>query len=176
MKKILTCTKLVVLLVFTLLTSNMVYSIQTNYGSQIAMAMNVTDDTIINNGEYCALYKVSIDAYNSFKGSGDIYCQSCIINCKKFEFTGTITCYDQCIINVENDFDQDMFKKDGPGKFIINVGKKSYTALQSGPSLSFEPLKAYVIQFPQRHPFKTTLYGTIITAALTAGIYRQLYR
>lgn len=131
-----------------------------NYGSEVALNIHKTGGTISNNGDWCALRTLSVHA-DTLKGVGNIFVHSIIIDTKKFEFTGTITCFGTCIINVEEPFDEKMFTYEGPGKIIINVGKEAHQKLPKEESISIAPLKQMLMKFPQNHPIQTVACGAI---------------
>ncbi len=159
------------LLWLLLVVCNITKGTNVNYGVEIGIVIDKKDNKIINNGEYCALQKISLQANDSFQGNGNIYAESVVIHTKKFEFAGTITCFNQCIINVQEPFDKTIFKQEGPGEFIINVGEDYYNrpvTLQKESSMSLEPLKKLVVQFPKNHPVKTM--GAVVGLSVALGI------
>jgi hypothetical protein len=93
-----------------------------NYGLNLSGNIEKNAGMVINNGEYYALKSVSVQADN-FKGSGLIDAPTIYIRAKKFEFSGTIRCYNQCVIASDESFDPNIFKREGPGNFVINTLK-----------------------------------------------------
>lgn len=69
-----------------------------------------------------------------------------------------------------------MFTQDGPGQFVITIGKDVQSNQNSvnSISISFEPLKKYLMKFPQNHPFKTVTYCTIAVVGLAVYIHSKL--
>ena len=84
--------------------------------------LNMHSNIVTNDGDFYARQKVFVQADELFKGSGNIDAPIVIIMTKKFEFTGTIRCYDTCTIYSEEPFNQDQFKREGPGLFTIKIG------------------------------------------------------
>lgn len=162
-------------MVLLLLACSTLKSSNVNYGDVISGNIEIIDNLVVNNGDYCALKNLSIRA-DSFEGAGNIYAQSATINCKKFAFTGTIACFNKCVINAEEPFDETMFTHDGPGEFIITIGKdvQSNQNMVNSESISFEPLKKYLMKFPTNHPFKTVTYCTIAAVGLAVYIHAKL--
>lgn len=131
-----------------------------NYGTILSGVIEKSATTIINNGDYYAMQKVSLKS-NNFKGTGLVEAPTIYITTKKFEFTGTLRCHGTCIIHAGESFDENMFKREGDGKFIIIVGENNMHKQQVfQESFSLEPLKNAIVEFPSHNPFKTIGFTT----------------
>lgn len=91
-------------------------SFDLNAHYSISVGKNMSAD-----GIYIDSDKLSITVGGTFKGSG--YCKSpeIYITVGKFEFTGTIHCDGVCVIISKESFDENLFKRSGNGKFVINI-------------------------------------------------------
>ena len=59
-------------------------------------------------------------------GNGIIKGPKIYIKTKKFSFTGTIECSEECLIITEEPCNQTMFKRLGKGKFIFQEAEKPF--------------------------------------------------
>lgn len=146
----------------------------TNHGVIASFNIDVAAKTVVNDGDYCALAKVSVQADKVFKGCGYIDAPTVIIMTKKFEFTGEIRCYKDCMIYSEEPFNEDQFKRAGPGNFTIKIGaidKHDLPELQG--SISVEPFKNLIMQFPSHHPIKACVGAGAIAAAVLYKIIKS---
>jgi hypothetical protein len=127
-------------------------SADTNWGTLCTMSIRKENATVINNGDYYALKDVVVEA-NTFEGSGYIEAPTVIIRTKKFAFIGIIHCHNDCIIYVEEPFDEEMFTRKGEGKFTIVVGTPDkHAQFQLEEHISIMPLVNAVLQFPTHNP------------------------
>lgn len=67
-------------------------------------------------------YKVNTEA---FFGYGTIICDYMTMECDDFNFTGCIICNKECKIYCSKPFDVNMFRKSGPGNFLIIIVNKN---------------------------------------------------
>lgn len=146
--------------------SDLFASVDRNYGVNIGFTIEKNASTVINNGDYYAMKKVSIHA-DMFKGTGFIDAPTIVIETKKFEFTGTIRCYGNCLIHAEEPFDETMFKREGSGSFIVTTGKNADNKqIISEGQISSTPLIHAVQDFPSHHPILLTgIVGLAVVAA-----------
>ncbi len=129
-----------------------------NYGLVLSFSIDVSAQTVINNGDYYAMQKIVINT-DTFQGNGFIDAPSINITTKKFDYTGTITCYGTCIIRADEPFDENMFKREGPGDFIIEIGEKNNNVQNhKHVAFSLQPIRNAIVLFPVRHPI-TTIIG-----------------
>lgn len=78
-------------------------------------------ETFVSDGEVIATERIELYVGEVLTGAGYFEAPIIEISTKRFEFTGTINCSQKCIINVEQPFDQAIFKREGAGEFIINI-------------------------------------------------------
>lgn len=84
----------------------------TNYGTILSGSIEQSTHLLIQEGDYYALRRINLTT-DTLRGNGYFDAPTICIRTKKFEFTGTIRCYSQCIIYAEEPFDQNMFKVKG---------------------------------------------------------------
>jgi hypothetical protein len=96
--------------------------------------LTLTQNDLLADGNFFAEQSIDVSCSEIIRGRGRLKAPTLHIVTKNFAFTGTIECSGTCEIISQEPFNQKMFKRKGPGRFIIKID----------PSLKFEQKHAEV--------------------------------
>lgn len=80
---------------------------------------DIVSSSFVQDGQMTSGDEIRISCKELFSGKGSLQAPRVHIATKKFEFTGTISCSDECVITVEEPCNEAMFSRSGGGTFRI---------------------------------------------------------
>lgn len=101
-------------------SGSMAFSDIDNSGMMRSEELKVEHKLISNTGKMIGIKTVKL-VCDKLTGNGYIKAPIISILAKKFEFTGTIECSNECVIETQHDFNHKMFKQAGGGKFYFRL-------------------------------------------------------